>query len=90
MTAPVKTIVAPPVASNDVRPFTEQSPAAAAAAQPQSLRLVVEPLNNGLSFTYKLYDRATGALLFELPREEAAKIGQRSDYIAGQVISTTA
>ncbi len=63
-------------------------PQTSAADQP--LRLVVEPTNGGEDYTYKLFDRATGELLMELPREQAAKMSQSPDYAAGQVINAKA
>ena len=53
----------------------------------QALRVVVEPTQGGVSYTYKLFDRATGQLVMELPREQAAKLSESTDYTPGQVIS---
>jgi hypothetical protein len=73
-------------------PAAASAPAAApppdSAAQP--LRLVVEPTAGGDSYTYKLFDRATGALVVELPQEQAAKLSRNPDYAAGQVIDAKA
>ena len=89
MTESVKLLSLPPVPANDVKTASEPKSAVSAAAD-QPVRLVVEPINGGQTYTYKLYDRMTGALLIELPREEATKIGQSQDYAAGQVLDTTA
>ena len=89
MTESIKPLPVPTIPANDVKPTPEQTPAASAPAD-QPVRLVVEPIDGGQSYTYKLYDRATGTLLIELPREEATKMGQSQDYTAGQVLDTTA
>ena len=89
MTEPVKSIAPPSLPANDAKPALEQKSTANAAAD-QPIRLVVEPINGGQSYTYKLYDRTTGALIIELPREEATKMGQSQDYAAGQVINAKA
>jgi len=68
----------------------EAAPQPPAAATEQALRLVVEPTESGDSFTYKLFDRVTGALVVELPQDQAAKMSQSPDYAAGQVINATA
>jgi len=68
-------------------PTSTQAPATASA---QPLRLVVEPIEGGDSFTYKLFDRATGELVMELPIEQATKMSDDPDYTAGQVINATA
>jgi hypothetical protein len=51
---------------------------------------VVEPIEGGDSFTYKLFDRVTGELIMELPQEQAATLSESPDYTAGQVINTQA
>ena len=56
----------------------------------QPLRVVVEPTQGGDSYTYKLFDRATGELIMELPREQAAKLSESPDYTPGQVINAKA
>ena len=89
MTESVKPLLAPGFPANDAKAAPEPKSAAVASAN-QPVRLVVEPIHGGESYTYKLYDRATGALLIELPREEATKMGQGQDYAAGQVLDTTA
>ncbi len=73
------------------------SPASADVASPppvepadQPLRLVVEPTEGGDNYVYKLFDRATGELVMELPQEQAAKMSQSPDYAAGQVINAKA
>lgn len=94
MSDPLQSIPLQSLPANDVSQSPE--PAAAKASSPansasdQPVRLVVEPVNGGQTYTYRLYDRATGALLIELPREEAVKLGQSPDYSAGQVLNTTA
>lgn len=88
MTEPVKSLPSPPPASNDLDPVADAESTAPAADQPE--RLVIEASHNGATYAYKLYDRATGALLIELPRKEAAKMGQSQNYGAGQVLDTKA
>lgn len=75
-----------------VKPDASSQPQADArpASSENTLRLVVEPVDGGTSYTYKLFDRSTGDLVIELPREEADKLGQSPDYNAGQVINATA
>ncbi len=55
-----------------------------------ALRLVIEPTSDGDDYTYKLFDRATGALLIELPRQEAIKMSANPGYSAGQVFDAKA
>jgi len=68
---------------------TTQTPATSADAD-QAVRLVIEPVSGGTGYTYKLFDRATGELLVELPREDARKMSEDPGYSAGQVFSTKA
>ncbi len=84
--------------ANDAAPVSEpvqvsqpvqKGSIAADDSSQQPVRLVVEPVHGGQSYTYRIYDRATGALLIELPREDAVKLGQSSDYSVGQVVNTT-
>jgi hypothetical protein len=67
---------------------------AAPAPQPKTddepLRLVIEPSNGAGGYTYKLYDRVTGLLMIELPREDADSMSTSPDYSAGQVYSAKA
>ncbi len=102
MIDPVKTVVSSPSTTADRRgggdspaaPAADVPPKAAtppqAATTDQPLRLVVEPTENGASYTYKLFDRATGELVMELPLERAAKLSESPDYTAGQVINAKA
>ena len=41
-------------------------------------------------FIYKILDRETGEVVRQLPRDEVARIGERSSYAAGAVIDTRA
>jgi hypothetical protein len=92
MSDPVQSLALQSLPANDAAPAS--GPAAKKTPEPaddpsqQPVRLVVEPTHGGQSYTYRLYDRATGALLIELPREEAVKLGQSPDYSAGQVLNT--
>jgi hypothetical protein len=67
-----------------------QAQAAASKSSEEAVRLVIEPVSGGTGYTYKLFDRATGALLVELPREDAKKMSEDPGYSAGQVYSTKA
>jgi len=58
--------------------------------QEEPLRLVVEPMGGAAGYTYKLFDRVTGQLLFELPRETAAEMSADPNYSAGQIYSAKA
>ncbi len=51
---------------------------------------MVEPKTGAQGYTYKLFDRVTGQLLIELPREEASRIGGDPTYAAGQVLNAKA
>lgn len=93
MIDPIKTVSSTPSSTADRRGSDNPAPPPAPPppkpeSSDQPLRLVVEPATGAaLGYTYKLYDRATGALLIELPREQAQKMSQASDYTAGQVFS---
>ena len=70
-----------------------RSPAKAAAAYAQSepdLRLVIEEDPGRGDYVYKLIDRATGAVVAELTRDEVAGMGDKPSYAAGDVVSTKA
>lgn len=95
MVEPIKTVVSSPPSTADRRgpaaqvPTASAAPAAAQGEEP--LRLVVEPAQGaGQGYTYKLFDRTTGRLLIELPREQADKLSESPGYAAGQVFSTRA
>lgn len=101
MIAPINTVAAAPSTTADQRteadratpsqPQTQAPTPPPSATQDQPLRLVVEPLAGSIDgYTYKLFDRATGALLIELPRETAAKMGAHPNYSAGQVFNAKA
>ena len=53
-------------------------------------RLVIEQGGAKGVFIYKILDRETGEVVRQLPREEVARIGDRSSYAAGAVIDTRA
>lgn len=49
---------------------------------------MIEPARGaGQGYTYKLFDRTTGELLIELPREQADSLAESPGYAAGQVFS---
>ena len=51
-------------------------------------RLVIrEGTEDGL-FIYTILDRASGQVMAQIPREEAANLAARPDYEAGQVVDT--
>ncbi len=51
-------------------------------------RLVIrEGLEDGL-FVYTILDRASGKVMAQIPREDAANFAARPDYEAGQVVDT--
>ena len=100
MIDPLKTVASAPSSNADRRgdnnaPFSQKE---AAPPQPQKqkptldepLRLVVEPTDGGQGFTYKLFDRTTGELLIELPRETATEMSNSPDYSAGKVFTAKA
>jgi hypothetical protein len=51
---------------------------------------VVEPTPGDGGYTYKLFDRVTGQLLIELPRETAASLSSDPAYSAGQLFNAKA
>lgn len=51
-------------------------------------RLVIEQGAAKGAFIYKILDRETGEVIRQLPREEVARLGGRTDYAAGAVIDT--
>ncbi|MDB5460963.1 MAG: hypothetical protein JWO72_2704 [Caulobacteraceae bacterium] len=51
-------------------------------------RLVIKEGAQTGVFIYTILDRATGAVLVQIPREEVVKIAGRPDYSAGQVVDT--
>lgn len=53
-------------------------------------RLVIEEGAAKGAFVYKILDRETGEVVRQLPRDEVARIGDRSNYAAGAVIDTRA
>ena len=54
------------------------------------LRLVIERDAEGAYYIYKLIDRATGAVVAELPRDEVARLAKGEGYTAGTVVRTKA
>jgi hypothetical protein len=95
MIDPVKSVTSSSPSTSDRR--GQDAPAKPAAPPPpqpaaedQPLRLVIEPTGNAEGYTYKLFDRATGRLLMELPREDANRMGSSPDYAAGQVFDAKA
>lgn len=101
MIDPIKSVASSPSTAADPRgedrpgqkPATNAPAKVAEGAPPdQPLRLVIEPAAAGAAhgYTYKLFDRTTGALLMELPREGAEKMSRSADYTAGAVFSTRA
>lgn len=64
--------------------------AAAAAAPDSDLRLVIEPDPAGGDYVYRLIDRATGAVVTELPRDQVSELATTPTYAAGTVVSTKA
>ena len=62
----------------------------AAAAPDADLRLVIERDSNGGDYLYRLFDRTTGKLVTELPRDQVSELATAPDYAAGTVVSTKA
>jgi hypothetical protein len=59
-----------------------------ADAEAADQRLVIrEGVERGV-FVYTVLDRASGKVMVQLPREEAAQLANRPDYTAGQVVDT--
>jgi hypothetical protein len=54
------------------------------------LRLVIERDAEGAYYIYKLIDRATGAVVAEMRRDELANLAKAETYTAGAVVSTKA
>jgi hypothetical protein len=54
------------------------------------LRLVIERDAEGAYYIYRLIDRATGAVVAELPRDQVASLAEGQGYTAGTVVSTKA
>jgi hypothetical protein len=50
--------------------------------------MIREATEDGL-FIYTILDRATGQVMAQIPREDAANFAARPDYEAGQVVDTT-
>jgi hypothetical protein len=70
-----------------------QQPAESPAPGPapgSDLRLVIERDAEGAYYIYKLIDRATGAVVAELPREEVQNLAKGEGYTAGTVVRTKA
>lgn len=91
MITPIKTN---PISSRSTSDRRTRPVRAPETAQPNSdppPRLIVETVP-GLAegYSYRLYDRATGALVTELNREDAEKLGASRDYKAGRVFDTKA
>ena len=92
MIVPIKTVASSPSSTADRRGYSAPTPAVTppppTAQDDEPLRLVIEPAQGaGQGYTYKLFDRTTGALLIELPREQADQLGQNPGYSAGQVFN---
>ncbi|HTI66447.1 MAG TPA: hypothetical protein VL460_02750 [Caulobacteraceae bacterium] len=54
------------------------------------MRLVIERDAEGAYYIYKLIDRATGAVVAEMRRDELANLAKAETYTAGAVVSTKA
>jgi len=90
MIDPVKALATAPPPSADRQTSSPPPASLKPQVQDQPLRLVVEPKTGAQGYTYKLFDRVTGQLLIELPREEASRIGGDPTYAAGQVLNAKA
>jgi uncharacterized FlaG/YvyC family protein len=84
----------PPVpAATKPSPSKPQASKAVASSSSQDSseaqqRLVIsEGATTGV-YVYTILDRATGAVLVQIPREEVVRIAARPDYTAGQVLDT--
>jgi hypothetical protein len=62
-----------------------ESPAPVAASEH---RLIIQEV--GDSFVYTVIDRVTGQTVHRTPREDVARMGERTDYAAGALIKTRA
>lgn len=51
-------------------------------------RLVIREGTEDGFFIYTILDRASGQVMAQIPREEAAAMAARPDYEAGQVVDT--
>lgn len=63
---------------------------AAGAAPGGDVRLVIERDAEGAYCVYKLIDRATGAVVAVLTREQLVAMAQKEGYSAGSVVRTKA
>ena len=71
-------------------PSAAQAEPEAAPAPGSDLRLLIEPDADGVSYVYKLVDRATGAVVAERPQDQVAHLAEGPEYRAGTVVSTKA
>jgi len=73
------------------KPIDRQPKKAKAIGKPDTdadQRLVIrEGAEEGL-FIYTILDRASGRVMAQIPREDAANFAARPDYEAGQVVDT--
>jgi flagellar protein FlaG len=95
MIEPVKSVASSPSTadgrgSDQPAPDSSPPPPPKPAVQDEPLRLVVEPTTGDGGYTYKLFDRVTGQLLIELPRETAASLSSDPAYSAGQLFNAKA
>lgn len=72
------------------KPCRRAKPDPRGKAAGQDLRLVIERDAEGAYCIYKLIDRATGAVVAVVTREQLAKLAEGEDYTAGSVVSTKA
>jgi flagellar protein FlaG len=66
------------------------APPAPPQEQAADMRLVIEEDKASHTFVYKTVDRATGAVVSQVPREELLRLRESPDYVAGQVVKTKA
>jgi flagellar protein FlaG len=72
-------------------PVGDLGTAAVAAREPaQDLRLIIEEDEATGAFIYKTYDRATGEMVQQLPREEVLRMRADETYAAGALVDAKA
>jgi hypothetical protein len=71
------------------RPALVSKPQGEPTADPE-LRLIIQELGDTGTFVYTVVDRTSGQVVHQTPREEVARMSERTDYAAGLLIKTRA
>lgn len=73
------------------KPIDRQPKKTKAIGQPENdadQRLMIREATEDGLFIYTILDRASGRVMAQIPREDAANFAARPDYEAGQVVDT--